>query len=253
MLKKYLAFGMAMLVAVPWVSAEVFVGKDQHYVAGDGSLHVVGEIQNNLEYTVSQVSVEAVLYSGVGEEIAVTDANSLVRTISPGMKAPFDIVFTGSESEKVASYSLDLDYKVSAPKSQVIEIVDSELKRDALNNLMITGTVANKGEITANTVSVVATLYDRDGNVAVVSRHQTEPDYLRSDGVAHFVVPVPDKTQSESVVDYVLVAESEEYAAVPEFPIGSGLLLAGSVGAYIAITRIPNRFIASLVSAADPR
>lgn len=252
-MKKYLVFGMVLFVAIPGVSAEVFVEKDQHYVGNDGSLHVVGEIQNNLEYTINQVSVEAVLYSGEGEEVATTDTNSLIRTVSPGMKAPFDIVFAGAESEKVASYSLDLDYKVSAPKSQVIEIIDSELKRDKLNNLMIAGTVANKGEITANTVSIVATLYDRDGNVAVVSKHQTEPDYLRSDGIAHFVVPVPDKTQSENVVDYVLVAESEEYAAVPEFPISSGLLLAGSVGAYIMITRFPSRFIASLISATDPR
>ncbi len=252
-MKECLVFGFLLIFAVPDASAEVFVEGDQHYVGSDGALHIVGEVKNNLEYTISQVSIEAALYSDGGEQIATTETSSLIRTVSPGMKAPFDIVFVDAHARDLAGYSLDLDYRVSAPKSQVIEIVDSELKRDMLNNLMITGTVANNGEITANTVSIVATLYDRDGNVAVVSKLQAEPDYLRSDDVAHFVVPVPDKARSEGVVEYALVAESEEYAAVPEFPIGSGLLLAGSVGAYIAITRLPNRFIAGLISATDPR
>ncbi len=250
---KSLVFGFLLLFAVPCASAEVFVERDQHYVGSDGALHIVGEVKNNLAYTISQVSIEATLYSDEGEQIATTHANSLIRTISPGMRVPFDIIFVDMQAKDLADYSLDLDYKISAPKSQVIEIIDSQLKRDVLNNLMITGTVANNGEITANTVSIVATLYDRDGNVAAVSKLQTEPDYLRSDDVAHFVVPVQDKARSENVVEYALVAESEEYAAVPEFPIGSGLLLAGSVGAYIMITRLPNRFIANLISAADPR
>ena len=252
-MKKHLILLLSFFILIPSVSAEVIVENDQHYIGNDGAFHIVGEIQNNLDYTINQVSIEAALFSNDGTQVGFEDTNSLIRTISPGMKAPFDIIIIDSNSEKISSYSLDLDYKVSAPKSQVIEIVDSELKRDSLNNLMITGTVANKGEITANTVSVVATLYDKEGNVAVVSKLQTEPDYLRSDDIAHFVVPVPDKTQTEHVVDYSLVAESEEYAAVPEFPIGSGLLLAGSVGAYIMITRLPNRFIANLVSAVDLR
>ena len=46
---------------------------------------------------------------------------------------------------------------------------------------MITGTVANNGEIAANMVSVIATLYDKQGNVAAVSRVNPEPDYLRAE------------------------------------------------------------------------
>jgi len=244
---------VALACVMPYASAEVLVENDRQYVGDDDALHIVGEIRNGLGYTISQVSVSAVLFAEDGSKMGIADADSLIRTVSPAMKAPFDVIITDDRAADVAGYSLDLDYKVSAPKSQVIEIVSSELKRDGFNNLMIAGTVANKGEITANTISIAATLYDRYGNVAAVSRLQAEPDYLRSDGVAHFVMPIPDKVQAESVVGYALVAESEEYAAVPEFPVGSWLLLAGSVGAYIVLTRYPNRFIAGLVSAADPR
>ena len=64
---------------------------------------------------------------------------------------------------------------------------------------------------------------------------------------------IPDKKQSDSIADYTLVAESEEYTAVPEFPIGSLLLLGGSVAGYIVLTRYSNRFIANLISATGPK
>ena len=107
------------------------------------------------------------------------------------------LILTNGEAKNTKSYSLELDYEVSPPKSQVIDITESELSRDNYNNLMITGTVANKGEITANTVAVIATLYDEEGNVAAVSRVHPEPDYLRAEDNAFFLVSVPDKTQTQ--------------------------------------------------------
>ena len=48
-----------------------------------------------------------------------------------------------------------------------------------------------------------------------------------------------DKTQASEMVDYSLIAESEEYTAVPEFPLGSGVLLIASLSAYIVLTKNP--------------
>ena len=87
----------------------------------------------------------------------------------------------------------------------------------------------------------------------VVSKDHIEPDYLRSSDETFFLVSVPDKIQTNNVVDYSIVAESEEYAAAPEFPLGSGILLAGSVGAYLALTRFWKRSITGLVAASDLR
>jgi hypothetical protein len=171
----------------------------------------------------------------------------------PGMKGPFDFIFTDIKQGQIESYSLDIDYGISEPKGQVIGITSSELTRDNHNNLIISGTVENRGEITANTVAVVATLYDKDGNVAAVSRIHPQPDYLESDEDTFFVVSVVDKNQISEVSDYTLVAESEEYAAVPEFPVGSLVLLAGSVSTYIGITRYSGRIITNLISATNPK
>jgi len=242
-----------MSFAIPAAFAEVTIQNDQDYVGDDGAFHVVGEIQNNLNSPLNQVNVFVTLYDENNNVVVTKETRSLVNTIMPEMKGPFDFIFTDINPDQVKSYSLDLEYSISEPKSQVIAITSSELTRDNHNNLIISGTVENSGEITANTVAVIATLYDRNGNVAAVSRVHPEPDYLGSDEDTFFIVSLLDKNQILEVADYTIVAESEEYAAVPEFPIGSLVLLAGSVSAYIGITRYSGRIITNLIAATSPK
>ena len=242
-----------LVLGIPTAWGEISIQNDQKYIGDDGALHIVGEIKNDFEMPLNQIKIHASLYSVSDQLIDNISSNALVNNIMPGMKAPFDIMVVGQNVADVEKYLLDFDYEVAKPKSQVIDITSSEISRDNFDNLVITGTVLNNGEITANTISVIATLYDKEGNVAVVSKAQTEPDYLRSSDEAFFLVSVPDKTQTSIVVDYSLVAESEEYAAVPEFPLGSGLLLAVSVFGYIALTKYWNKSIANVVAAADLR
>ena len=252
-MKSILAILVVMTGITPIAYAEVSILNDQKYVGDDGSLHIVGEIQNDLNAPLNQINIKATLYDVNNQIIVTKETSSLVNTIMPTMKGPFDFIITGSESKKVDSYTLDINYKVSAPKSQEIDITSSELSRDKLNNLMITGTVTNNGEITANTIAIIATLYDKDGNVAAVSRVHPEPDYLRVDEQTFFLVTVPDKLQTKEIQEYSLIAESEEYAAVPEFPIGSLVLLGGSLSAYIGLTRFSGSITVNLISATNPK
>jgi len=57
-----------------------------------------------------------------------------------------------------------------------------------------------------------------------------------------------EKIQTSGINDYMLIAESEEYAAVPEFPVGTLVLLVGTLSAYIGITRYSGRIIPNLIS-----
>ncbi len=235
----------------PLAFGEVFIQNDQQYIGDDGALHIVGEIKNDLEAPLNPINVYVTLLDENNSIIEIKESSSLVNVIMPGMKGPFDLVLTNGEAKKIKSYSLKLDYKVSPPKNQVIDIIESELSRDNYNNLIITGTVTNKGDITANTVAVIATLYDKEGNVAAVSRVHPEPDYLRAEDNAFFVIAIPDKIQTNGINDYTLIAESEEYAAVPEFPLGALVLLVGALSAYIGITRYSGRIITNLISATN--
>ena len=59
--------------------------------------------------------------------------------------------------------------------------------------------------------------------------------------------------QTNGINDYTLTAESEEYAAVPEFPVGTLALLGGTLSAYIGITKYSGRITTSLISVTDPK
>ncbi|MBM3895908.1 MAG: DUF3426 domain-containing protein [Thaumarchaeota archaeon] len=251
-LKKYLLL-LPLLLVTPEVFAQVSIQNDQKYIGDDEALHIVGEIYNGLEVPLNQIQVKVVLYSSDNQKVDEITTTPLLNTIMPEMKAPFDLVITGKNARNVDSYSLDIDYKMSYPKNQVIEITSSEYSRDKLDNTVISGKVANRGDITANTVVVVATLYDLDGNVVAVSKAHAEPDYLRTNDEMFFFVTIPDKSQASKGVNYALVAESEEYAAVPEFPLGSVILLASSVSAYILFTKYSSRFVGNIIAATNSR
>jgi len=89
-------------------------------------------------------------------------------------------------------------------------------------------------------------LYDRDGNVVNVSSISVQPDFLRAGDNSFFIIPIHEKSQSIEVVDYTLIAESDEYTVVPEFPLGSGVLLIASVSSYIILSRNPEKIVNSI-------
>ena len=232
--------------------AEVTILNDQMYYGDDDSLHIVGEIQNNFIAPLNQIELHASLFSN-GVLIDSVNSASLLNTIMPEMKGPFDFIILGDKAKYVDEYSLDINYKISEPKGQVIDITEANFVRDNFDNIVITGTVANRGDITANSIIVIATLYDTKGNVAGVSKTQVEPDYLRADDESFFFVQIPDKSQLNPIVDYSIVAQSEEYTAVPEFPLGSMILLASSVSVYVILSRYSSKLITNLVSATGSR
>ena len=250
-MKKSSIFLILLVFSIPSAFAEVYVDNDSMYLGDDNTLHIVGEIINESDKPINQVNVIAVFYSD-DNNVYQTSTENLTNMIMPGMKGVFDLMVT-QDIDHVDYYLLDIDFKVTQPKDQMIEITSSEFTRGPLDNIAIQGTVTNNGEITANMVKLVATLYDRDGNVVAVSEARTEPDYLRANDESFFLIPIPDKTQRDKIVDYSVIAESEEYTAVPEFPLGSGVLLVASLSAYIALTKNPSVISRGLGHLGDQR
>ena len=250
-MKKLSLFLILLTFTVPTAFADVYIDNEHKYLGDDGSLHIAGEIINQTDKPINQIEVTTVLYSD-GSAVYHASTESLTNIIMPEMKGVFDLIVT-EDLGHVDYYTLDVDFKVTQPKDQVIEITSSEFTYGPVNNIVIQGTVANNGEITANMVKVIATLYDRDGDVVTVAETRMEPDYLRVNDESFFLIPILDKTQADDIVDYSLVAESEEYTAVPEFPLGSGLLLVASLSAYIAITKNPSVVTKSLGHLSNPK
>ena len=158
MLKKLSLLLILLVFITPSTFAEVYIDNDQKYLGDDGTVHIVGEIINASDKPINQVEVTAVFYSD-GSNVYQKSTENLTSIIMPEMKGVFDLIVTEDISH-VDYYLLDIDFKVTQPKEQVIEITSSEFTYGPVDNIAIQGTVTNNGEITANMVKVVATLYD---------------------------------------------------------------------------------------------
>jgi hypothetical protein len=219
--------------------AQVAIINDQQYVSEDGTFHIVGEIENNSSVPLNQVVVTATFYDVNKKILDTVSTESILETIMPGKKGPFDLFFANNIVSQIYQYSLNIGYKPTDYKTESLEISSSNAKRDMLDNFIISGTVTNHDQKTANTIVVIATLYDRDGRVVAASKTYTQPEYLKAGGITPFFVSIFDKSQSLKATDYSLMVESEEYTAVPEFPLGSGIILSLSVIAYVMFTKRP--------------
>ena len=251
MLKRLSPFLILLVFTIPGAFADVYIDNEHKYIENDCTLHIVREIINESNKPINQVEVNAVFYHD-GNAVYHTSTENLTSIIMPEMKGAFDLTVIEYIGD-IDHYTLDVSFKIAQPKEQVIEITSSEFTQGPVDNISIQGTVANNGEITANMVKVIATLYDRDGNVVAISQTNTKPDYLRANDESFFVIPIMDKTQADVIVDYSLLAESEEYTAVPEFPLGSGVLLVASLSAYIALTKNPSMITRGLGHLSNPK
>ena len=244
---KKLLFLIPLFLISPIAYGEMTIQNDQKYVDSDGLLHIVGEIENNTLTPLNQIKISAILLDRNGTEIKSVVGETISNVVMPEMKGAFDILIKNVRSENISDYKLNLDYSLADPKNQVIEISSTTLTKDTQNNTVITGILENKGTSTANMIRVVATLYDRDGNVLTVSELYTKPDFLRAGDSSNFIIPFHEKYQSINAVDYSITAESDEYVIVPEFPLGTGLLLIVSVSSYILFSKNPEK-VTNLIS-----
>ena len=185
---KKLLFLIPLLFLIQPAFGDIVIENDQTYIGNDGIMHIVGEIKNDSKSPVNKIKIIATIVDVNGKVLEKIDGKVLTNIIMPGMTGSFDIIANEKKVDNILDYDLGIEYKLAAPKNQVIEIVSSEMKRDQLDNLIISGTIENNGEITANMINVVATLYDRDGRVLTVSKIQIQPDFLRACRTSSFIV-----------------------------------------------------------------
>jgi hypothetical protein len=99
---------------------------------------------------------------------------------------------------------------------------------------------------------IIAPLYDKNGDVILVGRAQTEPVNISSHSEAAFDLPVTAAPQIFRVKSYSLLADSDQYVTIPEFPLLTSslfyfipsvpvLMLLLMLSAVVAIARIKNR------------
>jgi hypothetical protein len=89
---------------------------------------------------------------------------------------------------------------------------------DSIGFLEVVGVVQNNGTLTSTFTKIIGIFYSSQNNITFVGFTFTSPDSIPSGARYGFKLIVSDKTQSSLSTRVTLLAESDQYSGIPEFP-----------------------------------
>jgi len=219
---------LALNIQTVKATAELNILNDTGYLDDFGYYRVLGEVKNVGDQAVEWWDIKASFYNA-SDNLLCTEvfhtsmvSTGVLDTINPSRKSPFEIVLYNEVlASEVDHYSVTvLSYKVTAIKPIGLKILKNSSYIDEWGDLIINGTIKNIGTLTAESVNVVATYYDAGGNVIAFSYCYTNPSHIEPSLTFPFEIELSSFPYPiTNITSYVLTAESNEYAIVPEFPI----------------------------------
>jgi hypothetical protein len=194
------------------------IQKTSSFVDETNLMHVYGELKNISNKAMKNVVVTALFYDPNGKLLNEFRRSSEIRTVNPGEISPFEVLYIDTKTvNAVKNYTLSAAGQETEMKARALRITSNSSKLDLTGVYYVKGRVVNEGSEDATNSMIIATLYDKDGKVAVVGRAQTEPVNISSHSEAAFDLPVTEALQTYKVKSYSLLADSDQYIVVPEF------------------------------------
>ena len=183
-----------------------------------GYYHVSGEVENVGDVPVNFVKVTATFYDSNDTVIATSFSYTMLKILLPGRKSPFDVLLTDTgQAVKVHHYSLSV---TSSPADSIpvgLEILSNSSYVDTVGYLHVVGEIKNIEAETATYVMVIATFYNSTGHVVAAAFTYSDPTDIDSGQTAPFEILLTDTDRVSLVDSYVLTAQSDQYALIPEF------------------------------------
>jgi hypothetical protein len=205
------------------------------YLDSSGNYRVVGEVQNVGSQAVNFVEVTATFYDSHNVVVDSRFDLTMLYVILVGRKSPFELALLDvAESAIVSRYSLSVTYLETTELPMKLEILSQSNYTDAEGNMHLAGTLRNLGNEKLVNAKVVATYYDALSQVVATASIGFDPD-LTGDIDPYQTVEfeiVLDKSRAQYVQAYALVAESNQYAMVPEVPTIVVFLIISLVSAF---------------------
>jgi hypothetical protein len=231
----------ATFVKPAQAAEQVTIVNHQGFLDYSGYYVVYGEVKNTGDTAAKNIYVK-ITYSS-SEGLDEDETETVIHVLLPGRKAPFagNAAVQGS---LVNSYTVELmDLTMSSEDlPKVLDIVSSSTEVNVIHNMMITGTVKNSGTETATYTRVYATFYDGPsgtGNVVAVTGATAQPTNLDPGQTGDFQMAffvTPGKTYAS----YVLVAESDQYAASTEYVAATGQTSSASPSSSASLSPSPS-------------
>ena len=208
---------LALLLFAQQAAAQTFSFQNESsYVDETKLMHVLGEVRNDSASAMGQVIITASFYDKDGALLGEFKSAPKLRVINPGESAPFDVRYIDPATvSRVANYTLSAEGQAADNKPVGIEILSSKSRLDVLGVYFINVDARNDGPLAATNPLVVATLYDRNGNVVAVGEAVAESGGKVIDMSpgqdAGFAIVVAERLQTYKAVRYSLVADSDQY------------------------------------------
>jgi len=142
-----------------------------HWADSNGGFVVVGQVINHAPVPLEFVRVNIQLYDPAGEILIEQDNFVSSDLIMPGEYAPFSIVFSDGLPPDTVRYDLEASARYADYATQTFYgpenfAVTSESTFDENGLLVVSGQVRNEGNLTANLVKVIVTIFDEEQRVA---------------------------------------------------------------------------------------
>ena len=177
-----------------------------------GYLYLFGEIKNNSEKSLTNITLSANFLDFDNNILGTYSRNPEINTINPNQFSPFEIIYLDPNTiAKVKNFSFSVDYQIGKEKPNLLSLDHLNSRLDFTGFYYINGEITNIGNNTANNVTVVATIYDLNGNIIGITKAITEPFVIGSKNKAAFGLAVNDKTVSFKIKGFTLQAYSDKY------------------------------------------
>lgn len=174
--------------------------------------HVFGEIKNTSNKPITDIIVQASFYDSHHTLLNKFKRSTDIRTLNPGDITPFEILYYDFKTvDLISSYTLSASGKDTEVKPKALHIESYNSRIDILGFYYVNGIVSNKGPGPATDTLVIATMYDKNGNVVSIGRAMAEPVNITSHSAAAFGIAITDKLQTYKVKNFSLSADSDQY------------------------------------------
>ena len=201
-------------------ASNVGVVSNSHYIDTAGNYHIVGEVNNVGSSACNYIQIRASLFDNKNIFIDTKLGTTLLDTLLPGRKSPFDIpVLNTTTSGIVDHFTLSITYVNGGSKPLGLDVISVSSHADEMSQRHVTGTIKNSGSDVADNVKVVATFYNSQG--VVIANSYTyidsvdESSSLNSGASKSFDISL-DAERSAFASSYTVTAESTNYAISSE-------------------------------------
>jgi hypothetical protein len=198
------------------------IGKTSSFVDEDGIMHLYGEVKNVSNKPLANVVIKGSFYGNKGNLLNEFNRSAELSTISPGGVSPFEILYLdGKTVNEIKNFKLSSVANMEPSESKLkpvgLKIIPSNSRLDLFGFYYINGIVNDIANHNSTSTLIIATLYDKNGNVIAIGRGLTEPINITAGASAAFGLAVSEKLQTYKTAAYSIVADSNELSSAPTY------------------------------------